>query len=288
MFNLNKSLAKLQSFLKENDLQKKQVDSSLPTKTTVQKKIRSNGFSNKRTKNNPNTSNGTEERRGVLMIKNFPHGFYEQQMYEYFSQFGEVTRLKIMRSRKTGKPKNYGFIEFRFEDVAEIAAQTMDNYLMFDRIVKCRMLPLEKVNANIFKNWNRPFVSSVEKHRLTHNQPKTTRQELRMVQRQLRRIGKMNNLLAENGIEFETVIINRPTDLELAIDNNDKTDVDNVQTQSIKSKSKHKLSQSSTTDSMPIEMIRMIRPKTACLSTLLKRKRLINAKFMKMKAGFRV
>ena len=100
MFNLNKSLAKLQSFLKENDLQKKQVDSSLPTKTTVQKKIRSNGFSNKRTKNNPNTSNGTEERRGVLMIKNFPHGFYEQQMYEYFSQFGEVTRLKIMRSRK--------------------------------------------------------------------------------------------------------------------------------------------------------------------------------------------
>ena len=79
----------------------------------------------------------------------------------------------------------------------------MDNYLMFDRIVKCRMLPLEKVNANIFKNWNRPFVSSVEKHRLTHNQPKTARQELRMVQRQLRRIQKMNDLLAENGIEFD-------------------------------------------------------------------------------------
>lgn len=34
------------------------------------------------------------------MIKNFPHGFYEKQMFDYFSQFGEVTRLKIARSRK--------------------------------------------------------------------------------------------------------------------------------------------------------------------------------------------
>lgn len=34
-------------------------------------------------------------------------------------------------------PKRYGFIEFRFEDVARIAAETMNNYMMFDHIVKC-------------------------------------------------------------------------------------------------------------------------------------------------------
>ncbi|OTF76743.1 RNA-binding protein-like protein, partial [Euroglyphus maynei] len=238
MFNLNKSLKKLKSFLEKNDLQKKQskISSSSSTKQTdhkIAKKIQ-----NKRTKNDQSTD-GVQERRGVVMIKNFPHGFYEQQMYEYFSQFGEVTRLKIIRSHKTGKPKNYGFIEFRFEDVAEIAAQTMDNYLMFDRIVKCKLLPPEKINVNIFKNWNKPFVSSVEKHRLAHNQLKTAKQELRMVQRHLRRIRKMNAILAQNDIEFECVIINRPLDLKAAADN-------------VKIQSKHE-----SIDSMPIEVIHM-------------------------------
>lgn len=45
-------------------------------------------------------------RKGVVMIKNFPHGFYEKQMFSYFSQFGEVTRLKIARSRKVLYKKN--------------------------------------------------------------------------------------------------------------------------------------------------------------------------------------
>lgn len=41
-----------------------------------------------------------DNERGVMMIKNFPHGFYEKEMYKYFSQFGKITRLKIIRSRK--------------------------------------------------------------------------------------------------------------------------------------------------------------------------------------------
>lgn len=99
MFNLNKSLAKLKSFLEENDLNKKKskIDNSFkiqPDHETIHKKIK-----NKQTINGQVGDNG-QERRGVVMIKNFPHGFYEQQMYEYFSQFGEVTRLKIIRSRK--------------------------------------------------------------------------------------------------------------------------------------------------------------------------------------------
>ncbi len=36
----------------------------------------------------------------VIMVKNVPHGFYEKEMMEFFSQFGPVTRLKLLRSRK--------------------------------------------------------------------------------------------------------------------------------------------------------------------------------------------
>lgn len=38
--------------------------------------------------------------RGVVMLKNIPHGFYESQMFKFFSQFGEISRLRLLRSKK--------------------------------------------------------------------------------------------------------------------------------------------------------------------------------------------
>ena len=42
--------------------------------------------------------------RGVVYLGHIPHGFYEQEMHKYFSQFGRVTRLKLSRSKKVGIP----------------------------------------------------------------------------------------------------------------------------------------------------------------------------------------
>lgn len=41
-----------------------------------------------------------EDERGVVILKNIPHGFYENQMYKFFSQFGEISRLRLLRSKK--------------------------------------------------------------------------------------------------------------------------------------------------------------------------------------------
>lgn len=38
--------------------------------------------------------------RGVIYLGHIPHGFYENEMRQYFSQFGTVTRLKLARSKK--------------------------------------------------------------------------------------------------------------------------------------------------------------------------------------------
>ena len=40
------------------------------------------------------------EDRGVLFIGRLPHGFYEDQLRAYFSQFGNVTRLRVSRNKK--------------------------------------------------------------------------------------------------------------------------------------------------------------------------------------------
>ncbi|KAF9609023.1 hypothetical protein IFM89_012463, partial [Coptis chinensis] len=48
----------------------------------------------------------------VLYIGRIPHGFYETEMREFFKQFGDIKNLRIARSKKTGKSKHFGFIEF--------------------------------------------------------------------------------------------------------------------------------------------------------------------------------
>lgn len=37
--------------------------------------------------------------RGVVYLGHIPHGFYENEMKQYFSQFGEVTNVKIPKSK---------------------------------------------------------------------------------------------------------------------------------------------------------------------------------------------
>jgi nucleolar protein 15 len=37
---------------------------------------------------------------GTIYIGRIPHGFFEPQMRAYFSQFGEITRLRLSRNKK--------------------------------------------------------------------------------------------------------------------------------------------------------------------------------------------
>jgi nucleolar protein 15 len=62
-------------------------------------------------------------------------------------QFGSVTNLRLGRSRKTGASRGFAFIEFRFADVAKIVADMMNNYLMFEKLLKCKLVPLGEMFA---------------------------------------------------------------------------------------------------------------------------------------------
>jgi len=41
----------------------------------------------------------TSKNRGIVFLKNIPEGFEEKQMKGYFSQFGNIKRLKLLRSK---------------------------------------------------------------------------------------------------------------------------------------------------------------------------------------------
>merc|ERR1719447_441952 len=89
--------------------------------------------------------------RAVIYISHIPHGFYEKAMRAFFGQFGTVTNLRLGRSKKTGRSCGFAFVEFKYREVAEVVAESMNNYLMFDRLLKCSVVPKERTSKAIFR-----------------------------------------------------------------------------------------------------------------------------------------
>jgi len=98
-----------------------------------------------------------DDRPRVLYIGHVPHGFYEDQMRAYFGQFGDVTRLRLSRNKKTGKSKHYAYCEFKHPEVAAIVAESMDNYLLFESVLKVRLMTAEECHPELWKGANRKF-----------------------------------------------------------------------------------------------------------------------------------
>ncbi|KAL6875866.1 hypothetical protein HDV57DRAFT_160810 [Trichoderma longibrachiatum] len=99
----------------------------------------------------------SKEEPGVVYIGRIPHGFYEYEMKQYLSQFGPISRLRLSRNKKTGASKHFAFVEFTEASTAEIVSKTMDNYLLFGHILKCKVLSKEQVHEDLFKGANRRF-----------------------------------------------------------------------------------------------------------------------------------
>lgn len=103
------------------------------------------------------TESGEPDKPGVVYVGRIPHGFYEHEMREYFKQFGTILKLRLSRNRRTGQSKHIAWIQFESASVADIVARTMDNYLLFNHILKVKLIPDEQVPADLFKGANRRF-----------------------------------------------------------------------------------------------------------------------------------
>lgn len=157
---------------------------------------------------------------GVVYIGRIPHGFYESQMREYFSQFGTITRLRLSRNKKTGASKHFAFIEFESDEVAKIVADTMDNYLMFGHILKCKYAPAENLHADVWKGANKKY-RKIPQHKLLRQkaeQPKTEEQIEKKLKKVQGKREKKAKQLAEMGYEFELPTLIKPIVSEKAVE----------------------------------------------------------------------
>ena len=117
------------------------------------------------------------KKTSVIYVGHLPWGFDEKALYKYFSQFGTINRLYNPRSTLSGRSKGYAFIEFLDEKTAEIAAKTMNNYILFDRILKCNVIEDKSKYDNMFKNAKKKFVFNDKYKKLIERQEKEQSKE---------------------------------------------------------------------------------------------------------------
>ncbi|RKP23526.1 hypothetical protein SYNPS1DRAFT_18451, partial [Syncephalis pseudoplumigaleata] len=141
---------------------------------------------------------------GVVYVGRIPHGFYEDEMRGYFGQFGTVSRLRLSRNKKTGRSKHYAFVEFADADVADVVADTMNNYLLFGHLLKCQVVPAHKVHARLFDGANRKF-KPLPLHKMAreeHNRTRTPEEVERHTKRLLRKEQQKRKRLQDAGIDY--------------------------------------------------------------------------------------
>ncbi|EDW67489.1 MKI67 FHA domain-interacting nucleolar phosphoprotein [Drosophila virilis] len=160
-----------------------------------------------------------QQERGVVFIKHLPHGFFEQQLRQYFKQFGHVTRVRLARSERTGGSKGFAFVEFEYPEVAKVAADTMDNYLMFQKVVKASYIPPEQQKFNYFKKTVKKVTNKAGKEIYVSDVTKATQ---RSVKKQndwnesacqkrtvlgIKKLKKMQNKFKHLGLDFSNFIV---------------------------------------------------------------------------------
>ena len=145
------------------------------------------------------------KKSSVIYIGHVPHGFYEDQMRGFLSQFGIVTRLRLSRNKKTGRSKHYAFVEFEKRPVAKIVAAAMNGYFLAGRRLVCHVVKRDDVHEKMFKGSNRKFRPIpwrlIEKQR--HNAPKNQGQVTKVVSSLISKEKRKRDKLKELGITYE-------------------------------------------------------------------------------------
>ena len=114
------------------------------------------------------------EKRGIVYVGHLPKGFNEEELKKFFGQFGTVSKLRVSRSKKTGRSKGYAFLEFEDKEVAKIAVGAMDKYLMFGKQIQCHIV--DQPHRDTFKNGNREwkYIPTKEIFKNKHNKDDKT------------------------------------------------------------------------------------------------------------------
>ena len=94
-------------------------------------------------------------------------------------------------------------MEFASQNVAKIVAETMNNYLFGERLLKCHLIPPEKVHEELFRRWQIPFKKPSYPALKRYNQNRTLLQKLQTEERLKKKEKLLRKRIAEKGIDYD-------------------------------------------------------------------------------------
>ena len=141
----------------------------------------------------------------VVYIGHLPHGFYENELRGFFTQFGNVKNVKVSRSKRTARSKGYAFVAFDSAEVAEIACRAINGYIMFGQVLKCSIVKKKDVHPDLFKGCDKKFRAIPWQKIATeiHDKPLTATEQKTRNRRLLRDERKRQKRIADAGIAYE-------------------------------------------------------------------------------------
>ena len=186
-------------------LKKEKSKKSSTEKDTKEKSEQKIQKKSKRELQNEEGIDQNQNSTGVIYVGHLPWGFIDSTIKKYFEQFGPITRIICPKSSKTGRSVGYAFIEFGDEETARIAAKTMNNYILFEKILKCSYVEDKTKYDRIFLKWKKKFEfkQRYKEHCEKMNKKKSNEEIKILVQGLLDREEKRREKLKEMGIDYE-------------------------------------------------------------------------------------
>ena len=86
---------------------------------------------------NADVTSETSGETATLYVGNLPYKANEDAVKEYFKDYVEVQSVRLMKDRRTGKRKGYGFIEVITRDV-DSAITELNDKVFLERTLKVR------------------------------------------------------------------------------------------------------------------------------------------------------
>ena len=149
----------------------------------------------------PDANKTPKTKESVLAFHRVPHEFAEKEIRAFFGQFGDIRKLRLSRSKKTGNSRGYGYIQYVLPEVAKIAAEATNNYFIAGKPIRTEVLNPEAVHKGLFKGappGNHALRRSAAV-RKSHNSKVHGRLNAKALEKDAARAEK----LASMGIEYE-------------------------------------------------------------------------------------
>eukprot|EP00474_Spongospora_subterranea_P010012 CRZ10470.1 hypothetical protein [Spongospora subterranea] len=147
------------------------------------------------------------QKGAVIYIGHIPRGFFEEEINDFFSQFGAVVNVRLSRNPKTQKSRHYAFLEFEAAEVASIVAKAMNGYMMFGRSLVCEVVRDDKLHGDMFKgSWYQGrYYSNAYRQPAAPVISRTKESHARRVQNLIDKSNRKRQKLQQAGISFDFV-----------------------------------------------------------------------------------